>query len=162
MVVLLKKNPDQNQVENLVAWLKGQNLQVHMSEGTTQTIMGLIGDTTSVDIDLLKALDIVEDVKRIQEPYKNANRKFHPADTVIEVGGVKIGGGNFAIAAGPCSVESEEQICLVAELVKKSGALAAARRRVQAPHLALRFSGPCARRASDCCSKPRKRPACPS
>ena len=122
MVVLLKKNPDQNQVENLVAWLEGQNLQVHMSEGTTQTIMGLIGDTTSVDIDLLKALDIVEDVKRIQEPYKNANRKFHPADTVIEVGGVKIGGGNFAIAAGPCSVESEEQICLVAELVKKSGA----------------------------------------
>ena len=122
MVVLLKKNPDQNQVENLVAWLKGQNLQVHMSEGTTQTIMGLIGDTTSVDIDLLKELDIVEDVKRIQEPYKNANRKFHPADTVIEVGGVKIGGGNFAIAAGPCSVESEEQICLVAELVKKSGA----------------------------------------
>ena len=122
MVVLLKKNPDQNQVENLVAWLKGQNLQVHMSEGTTQTIMGLIGDTTSVDIDLLKALDIVEDVKRIQEPYKNATRKFPPADTVIEVGGVKIGGGNFAIAAGPCSVESEEQICLVAELVKKSGA----------------------------------------
>ena len=122
MVVLLKKNPDQNQVENLVAWLEGQNLQVHMSEGTTQTIMGLIGDTTSVDIDLLKALDIVEDVKRIQEPYKNANRKFHPADTVIEVGGVKIGGGNFAIAAGPCSVESEEQICLVAELVKKSRA----------------------------------------
>ena len=93
-----------------------------MSEGTTQTIMGLIGDTTSIDIDLLKALDIVEDVKRIQEPYKNANRKFHPADTVIEVGGVKIGGGNFAIAAGPCSVESEEQICLVAGLVKASGA----------------------------------------
>ena len=122
MVVLLKKNPDPNQVDNLVAWLKGQNLQVHMSEGTTQTIMGLIGDTTSIDIDLLKALDIVEDVKRIQEPYKNANRKFHPADTVIEVGGVKIGGGNFAITAGPCSVESEEQICLVAGLVKASGA----------------------------------------
>ena len=122
MVVLLKKNPDPNQVDNLVAWLKGQNLQVHMSEGTTQTIMGLIGDTTSIDIDLLKALDIVEDVKRIQEPYKSANRKFHPADTVIEVGGVKIGGGNFAIAAGPCSVESEEQICLVAGLVKASGA----------------------------------------
>ena len=122
MVVLLKNNPDPNQVDNLVAWLKGQNLQVHMSEGTTQTIMGLIGDTTSIDIDLLKALDIVEDVKRIQEPYKNANRKFHPADTVIEVGGVKIGGGNFAIAAGPCSVESEEQICLVAGLVKASGA----------------------------------------
>ena len=122
MVVLLKKNPDKEQVDNLIAWLKGMDITVHMSEGTTQTIMGLIGDTTSVDIDLLKALDIVEDVKRIQEPYKNANRKFHPADTVIDVGGVKIGGGSFAIAAGPCSVESEEQICLVAELVKKSGA----------------------------------------
>ena len=122
MVVLIKKNPDKEQVDNLIAWLKGMDITVHMSEGTTQTIMGLIGDTTSVDIDLLKALDIVEDVKRIQEPYKNANRKFHPADTVIDVGGVKIGGGSFAIAAGPCSVESEEQICLVAELVKKSGA----------------------------------------
>ena len=122
MVVLLKKNPDKEQVDNLINWLKGMDITVHMSEGTTQTIMGLIGDTTSVDIDLLKALDIVEDVKRIQEPYKNANRKFHPADTVIDVGGVKIGGGSFAIAAGPCSVESEEQICLVAELVKKSGA----------------------------------------
>ena len=122
MVVLLKKNPDKEQVDNLIAWLKGMDITVHMSEGTTQTIMGLIGDTTSVDIDLLKALDIVEDVKRIQEPFKNANRKFHPADTVIDVGGVKIGGGSFAIAAGPCSVESEEQICLVAELVKKSGA----------------------------------------
>ena len=122
MVVLLKKNPDKEQVDNLIAWLKGMDITVHMSEGTTQTIMGLIGDTTSVDIDLLKALDIVEDVKRIQEPYKNANRKFHPADTVIDVGGVKIGGGSFAIAAGPCSVESEEQICLVSELVKKSGA----------------------------------------
>ena len=122
MVVLLKKNPNKEQVDNLINWLKGMDITVHMSEGTTQTIMGLIGDTTSVDIDLLKALDIVEDVKRIQEPYKNANRKFHPADTVIDVGGVKIGGGSFAIAAGPCSVESEEQICLVAELVKKSGA----------------------------------------
>ena len=122
MVVLLKKNPDPNQVDNLVAWLKGQNLQVHMSEGTTQTIMGLIGDTTSIDIDLLKALDIVEDVKRIQEPYKNANRKFHPADTVIEVGGVKIGGGSFCLIAGPCSVETEEQIIGVAQQVKAAGA----------------------------------------
>lgn len=122
MVVLLKKNPDKEQVDNLIAWLKGMDITVHMSEGTTQTIMGLIGDTTSVDIDLLKALDIVEDVKRIQEPYKNANRKFHPADTVIDVGGVKIGGGSFAIAAGPCSVESEEQIVAVAKAVKEAGA----------------------------------------
>ena len=122
MVVLLKKNPDQNQVENLVAWLKGQNLQVHMSEGTTQTIMGLIGDTTSVDIDLLKALDIVEDVKRVQEPYKNANRKFHPEDTVVKVGNTQIGGGNLTLMAGPCSVESEEQVVAIAKAVKASGA----------------------------------------
>ena len=103
-------------------WLKNMNLEIHASEGSMQTILGLVGDTTVVDIDLLKALDIVEDVKRIQEPYKNANRKFHPKDTVVNVGDVKIGGGNFVMIAGPCSVESEEQICCVAESVKKSGA----------------------------------------
>ena len=122
MVVLLKKDPDPNQVDNLVAWLKGQNLQVHMSEGTTQTIMGLIGDTTSIDIDLLKALDIVEDVKRVQEPYKNANRKFHEEDSVIPVGNTQVGGGVFSVIAGPCSIESEEQVCLIAAAVKASGA----------------------------------------
>ena len=137
MVVLLKKNPDQNQVENLVAWLKGQNLQVHMSEGTTQTIMGLIGDTTSVDIDLLKALDIVEDVKRIQEPYKNANRKFHPEDTVVKVGNTQIGGGNLTPLLG-----RERGADLPRRRAgQEERRLAAARRRVQAPHLALRLSG---------------------
>ena len=85
--------------------------------------MGLIGDTASVDIDLINALDIVETVKRVQEPYKNVNRKFHPEDTVVKISeNVKIGGGNFQVMAGPCSVESEEQICLVAEEVKKAGA----------------------------------------
>ena len=75
-----------------------------------------------VDIDLIKALDIVEEVKRIQEPFKNANRKFHPKDTVVDVGGVKLGGGNFQFIAGPCSVETEAQICSIAQSVKKSGA----------------------------------------
>lgn len=122
MVILLKQNPDQKQLENLITWLENKNVEIHPTEGSMQTILGLVGDTTAIDIDLLRALDIVEDVKRIQEPYKNANRKFHPKDTVVQVGDVKIGGGNFVMIAGPCSVESEEQICCVAESVKKSGA----------------------------------------
>ena len=122
MVILLRENPDKQQLDNLIQWLKGNHLEIHMSSGAHQTIMGLVGDTTAVDIDLLKALDIVQDVKRIQEPYKNANRKFHPMDTVVDVNGVKIGGGNFAMIAGPCSVESREQLCSVAMSVKASGA----------------------------------------
>ncbi len=122
MIILLKRNADSEQVKNLAQRLNGMHLQIHMSEGSSETIMGLVGDTTAVDIDSLMALDIVEDVKRIQEPYKNANRKFHPMDTVVSVGKAKIGGGNFAIIAGPCSVESEQQICGVAESVKNSGA----------------------------------------
>lgn len=122
MIILLKRNADKQQVDSLTKRMTQLNLKIHMSEGLSETIMGLVGDTSAVDIDSLMALDIVEDVKRIQEPYKNANRKFHPMDTVVEVGGAKIGGGNFAFIAGPCSVESEEQICEVAMKVKKSGA----------------------------------------
>ena len=123
MIVVLKDNPDKKQLENLVTWLKSMGLDIHFSEGKSATIMGLIGDTASVDIDLINALDIVETVKRLQEPYKNVNRKFHPEDTTVEViPGVKIGGGNFQVIAGPCSVESEEQICLVASEVQKAGA----------------------------------------
>lgn len=123
MIVVLKDNPDQKQLDNLVSWLKSMGLGIHMSEGQSSTIMGLIGDTSSVDMDLINALDIVETVKRVQEPYKNVNRKFHPEDTVVEiVPGVSIGGGNFQVIAGPCSVESEEQVCEVAEEVKKAGA----------------------------------------
>ena len=123
MIVVLKDNPDQKQLDNLVSWLKSMGLDIHFSKGQSTTIMGLVGDTASVDIDLINSLDIVEAVKRVQEPYKNVNRKFHPEDTVVEIAdGVSIGGGNFQVIAGPCSVESEEQICLVAEKVKKAGA----------------------------------------
>lgn len=122
MILVLKQNYDKGQLDNLKDWLKGQNIEIHMSEGSHTTIMGLVGDTTSLDIDMLSALDIVERAQRIQEPYKNANRKFHPDDTVVSVGDVKVGGGNFAIIAGPCSVESEEQLCGIAECVKESGA----------------------------------------
>lgn len=122
MIVILKDNPNQKQLDNLIQWLKSLNLDINYSQGKNTTILGLIGDTSAVDIDLISALDIVEDVKRITEPYKNVNRKFHPRDTVVEVGGVKLGGGNFQIIAGPCSVESENQIVSVAESVKASGA----------------------------------------
>ncbi|MBR4955350.1 MAG: 3-deoxy-7-phosphoheptulonate synthase, partial [Clostridia bacterium] len=86
MVVILKKNPDQTQLNNLVSWLSGKGIDVHTTVGATQTILGLVGDTTHLDIDLISALDIVEAIRRVQEPYKNANRKFHPQDTVIKVG----------------------------------------------------------------------------
>jgi phospho-2-dehydro-3-deoxyheptonate aldolase len=122
MIVVLKNNPNQKQLDNLIQWLNSLNLDINYSQGKETTILGLIGDTSAVDIDLIAALDIVDTVKRISEPYKNANRKFHPEDTVIDVNGVKIGGTNFQIIAGPCSVESEEQICSVAESVKESGA----------------------------------------
>lgn len=123
MIVVLKDNPDKKQLDNLVAWLESMGLGIHMSEGQSSTIMGLIGDTSAVDIDLINALDIVQTVKRVQEPYKNVNRKFHPDDTIVEIApGVKIGGGNFQVIAGPCSVESEEQVCEVAKGVKAAGA----------------------------------------
>lgn len=122
MIVVLKDKPNQKQLDNLIQWLTSLNLEINYSQGKNTTILGLIGDTSVVDIDLISALDIVEDVKRITEPYKNANRKFHPQDTVVEVNGIKIGGGSFQIIAGPCSVESMEQIISVAESVKASGA----------------------------------------
>ena len=122
MILLLKRNTEQQQIEHLMEWLKGLGLETHLVKGKFQTILGLIGDTTAVEIDLLNGLDIVEDVKRIQEPYKNANRKFHPDDTVVEIGDIKIGGGNFQVIAGPCSVESEEQLTGIAKSVKASGA----------------------------------------
>ena len=122
MIVVLKPNPTQAQLDNLVDWLKKHDITVHTSNGASQVLLGLVGDTSVLDIDLIKALDIVEDVKRIQEPYKAANRKFHPLDTVIDINGVKVGGGHFAMIAGPCSIETEEQIIEVARAVKAAGA----------------------------------------
>ena len=122
MIAILKQNTTLSQRQHLVDWLKNMNLDVHISEGKEVTVLGLIGDTSRVDMDLLKSLEMVETVKRVSEPYKQANRKFHPRDTVVEVGNAKIGGGHFAMIAGPCSVESEEQIIEVAMAVKASGA----------------------------------------
>ena len=122
MIAVLRHGTTPAQVQHLVGWLKHMNLDVHISEGSEVTVLGLIGDTSRVDMDLLKSLDMVETVKRVSEPFKQANRKFHPKDTIVEVGNVKIGGGHFAMIAGPCSVESEEQIIEVAKAVKASGA----------------------------------------
>jgi len=122
MIAVLKHGTTLNQRQHLVDWLKNMNLDVHISEGAEVTVLGLIGDTSRVDMELLKSLDMVETVKRVSEPYKQANRKFHPRDTVIKIGSAKIGGGHFAMIAGPCSVESEAQIIEVAQAVKASGA----------------------------------------
>ena len=122
MIAVLKQGTTQAQTSHLVGWLKAMNLDVHVSEGAEVTILGLIGDTSRVDMDLLKSLEIVADVKRVSEPYKQANRKFHPRDSIIQCGETRIGGGYFAMIAGPCSVESEEQIIEVAKAVKESGA----------------------------------------
>lgn len=122
MVTVLKPGVTEEQIENLCRWFRSRGLDVHVSKGKYQTIIGLIGDTKQIDTELLESLDIVESVKRISEPFKNANRKFHPDDTIVEIGDVRIGGGNFAIIAGPCSVESPEQIIEVARKVKEAGA----------------------------------------
>lgn len=122
MIAVLKQGTTPVQRDHLVAWLKGMNLDVHVSEGQEITVLGLVGDTSRVDMDLLRSLEIVDSVKRVSEPFKQANRKFHPKDTIIEIGDVRIGGGYFAVIAGPCSVESEEQIIEVATAVKESGA----------------------------------------
>lgn len=122
MIVILKPNTPEDRITHLLGWLTAQGLGTHVSVGEYQTVIGLIGDTGKVDLDLLESLDIVEAAKRVSDSYKLCNRKFHPEDTVLDIGGVKLGGGNFALIAGPCSVESEEQIIGIAQEVKAAGA----------------------------------------
>ncbi len=122
MIAILKHNTTTEQKNHLLAWLKSMNLDVHVSEGAECTVLGLIGDTSRVDMELLGSLEIVDNIKRVSEPFKQANRKFHPDDTIISIGDAKIGGGHFAMIAGPCSVETEEQIIEVAQAVKEAGA----------------------------------------
>lgn len=122
MIIIVKPNTPKDKIKDLLHTLETQNFKTHLSEGENTTIIGLVGDTSIVDIDTLKARDIVEDVRRVSEPYKKANRKFHTDDTVINIHGNLIGGGHFAIMAGPCSVESEEQILEIGKQIKQSGA----------------------------------------
>lgn len=123
MIIILKNN-QKDKIQKLSDFIKSKyNVEVSISYGQNTTILGVIGDTSAVDIEGIKAQDIVETVKRVQEPYKKSNRKFHPDDTVITLeNGCKIGGGHLAVIAGPCSVESQEQIIEIAQSIKRSGA----------------------------------------
>ena len=122
MIVILRQNAEKERVEALMKLIRAQGVDIHYSEGTQETILGLVGDTTHVDEDWLRANEVVADVRRVSEPYKLANRRFHPADTLVPVSDKKIGEGFFGVIAGPCSVESEEQLIEVARSVKASGA----------------------------------------
>ncbi len=120
MIVILKNNVEQTQVQQLVKDFEAQNFAVHFSQGANTTILGLVGDTAHVDVEKILTIDIVRDVRRIS--YKAASRSFHPQDTIVQVGDLRIGAGTFTVIAGPCSVESEEQMATVAASVKASGA----------------------------------------
>ncbi|MBS5703419.1 MAG: 3-deoxy-7-phosphoheptulonate synthase [Butyricicoccus pullicaecorum] len=122
MIIILKPNPEQERISRLISRIKEKGLSVNYSEGSNTTILGLLGDTSAIDPADFEVFDIVERVQRVSEPFKQVNRKMHPEDTIIEVAGRKIGAGYFNVFAGPCSVESEEQILEVAESVKKAGA----------------------------------------
>ena len=123
MIVVVKNDCEEKGFNNLVSWLEKQNVAVHISKGEFQTVLGLVGDTSNIDIELIEGLEMVEKVARISEPFKNVNRKFHPDDSIIKISdNVKVGGNDFTIIAGPCSVESEEQIIEVATKVQAAGA----------------------------------------
>ncbi len=122
MITILKAGTTEDRRNQLIRWFESLGLQVQASVGSHQTVLGLIGDTDCIDVDMLRMLDIVETVSEIEEPFKSVNRKFHPEDTIVDVMGAKCGGGHFTVIAGPCSVESEAQICSIAKDVKASGA----------------------------------------
>ena len=122
MIIIVKPNVNEERIQDLIRWIESQNLITHVSKGEYTTVLGVIGDTSKLDEDLIMGLDIVDTVKRVSEPFKSANRKFHPLDSVIDVSGVKVGSGNFAMIAGPCSVENHDQIISIAQDVKAAGA----------------------------------------
>ncbi len=122
MVIIMKPGTSQNEIRKLAAQFEADNLKVGITTGVDCTILGLVGDTSHLDLDKVMLNDHVERVMRVSEPYKKANRKFHPQDTVVDVNGIPVGGGNFTVVAGPCSVESEEQIVDVAKAVQSAGA----------------------------------------
>ena len=122
MIVVVKPGTPEEEVQKLAAAIENQGLKIHYSQGVDHTILGLIGETQTIDVHKLRSNHIVEKVMRVQEPYKKANRAFHPDDSIIDVQGNRIGEGHVSVIAGPCSVESEEQIVEIARDVKASGA----------------------------------------
>ncbi|MEW9926383.1 3-deoxy-7-phosphoheptulonate synthase [Clostridium butyricum] len=122
MIVVLKQKAKKEQIERLTKQIEAKGLKVNPVIGTEKSVLGLVGDTTQVDPSSIEANEIVESVMHVQEPFKKANRLFHPENTIVDVNGVKIGGKKIAVIAGPCSVESEEQIVEIAKEVKELGA----------------------------------------
>ena len=122
MIAILKQGTSEGQISTLIRWIEDQGLQVHSYPGDNNTILGMIGDLSRLDLQLLQSMDIIQSVRRVSDGFKQANREFHPQDTIVTAGNVKIGGGYFAVIAGPCSVENEEQIMSVAQSVKEGGA----------------------------------------
>ncbi|MDO5775251.1 MAG: 3-deoxy-7-phosphoheptulonate synthase, partial [Eubacteriales bacterium] len=122
MIAVLKPDTSEEQKDNLIEWLKAQNVDVHISKGKEYTVLGLVGNTEAIDVELLESLSIVNAVKRVSEPFKKSNRKFHPENTLINVGDACFGDGSCVVIAGPCSVESEEQLISLAKAVKAAGA----------------------------------------
>ena len=141
MIVILKPGAQKARVESLMEQIRNQGVDIHYSQGATETILGLVGDTTHVDEDWLRASDIVEDVRRVSEPYKLANRRFHPRDTHVNVVGRIIGEGTFAVIAGPCSVESEEQLVSIAQDVKQAAQPVCAAAHLNRAHRHTLFKG---------------------
>ena len=122
MIAVVKETATTDQLDHLVSWIEDRGFRTNVSQGDNETIIGIIGDTTRIDPFILESMDIVERVQRVSEPYKLANRKFHPEDTVVDCGhGVLVGGGNFQVIAGPCSVEGDNLITIARE-VKRAGA----------------------------------------
>ena len=122
MIAILRKSASDEAVGHLISWIEGKGLITHVSRGENEIVIGLVGDTTKIDPFLLESMDIVERVQRVSEPFKKANRKFHPEDTAVDCGhGVKIGAGHFQVIAGPCSVEGENLI-RIARRVHAAGA----------------------------------------
>ncbi len=122
MIVVMKKEAEKQEVEKVVEHLEKRNMQVQINEGVECTVLGVLGDTYMIENEVIGMMGGVERVVRVQEPYKKANRKFHPDSTCIDVSGVPVGNGEFAVMAGPCSVESEEQLFGIAKGVQKAGA----------------------------------------
>ena len=123
MILTVEKNTEQQQLQHLISLLEKRGLEINFSEGQNFIVLGLVGDTTALDVEWLKSFDFVREVTRVQQPYKKANRMFHPQDSVIDVSGVKVGGNEkIAVIAGPCSVEGQDSVCEIARAVKEAGA----------------------------------------
>ena len=160
MIVVLKKDTRKEEMDNLITWLESQNVRTHVSRGEYQTVIGLIGDTTQIDTDLIGGLDIVDSVTRITDPFKKANRKFHPDDSIIRITDqIAVCGGNFQFIAGPCSLESAEQLMCIADAVKRAARICCAAVR-SSPAPRPTTSRACTMRVSSFCWKQSAVPAC--